>query len=105
MYVIVLFANRKDLTLSLQYTKMIRSAAGEQGGKVMIDKTKIKIVKRTDAVVKGSAKKKAPTARASARDMVSTVTEWVSDLKDRKREETKAAFDLLFVANRQPNES
>ncbi len=74
----------------------------------MIDKKKIKVVKRTDAVaakVNKSKMKKAPSPRASAREMVSTVTEWVSDLKQRKGEETKAAFDLLFAANRQANES
>jgi hypothetical protein len=29
----------------------------------------------------------------------------VSDLKQRKSTETKAAFDLLFAANQRPNES
>jgi sorbitol-specific phosphotransferase system component IIBC len=71
----------------------------------MIDKTKIKVVKRTDAVAAKSKKKNVVTTRASAREMVSTVTEWVSDLKQRKGEETKAAFDLLFAASRQANES
>lgn len=71
----------------------------------MIDKTKIKIVKRTETAVAKSKKRKVVSSRASAREIVSTVTEWVSDLKQRKSEETKAAFDLLFAANRQPNES
>jgi len=72
-----------------------------------MDKTKIKIVKRADANVARSKKKKVKVAtpRTAARDMVSTVTEWVTDLKQRKTEETKAAFDLLFAANRQPRES
>ena len=72
----------------------------------MIDKSKIKIIKRTEATAERVTKrKKPPTARASAREMVSTVTDWVSELKERKSEETKAAFDLLFAANRRPNES
>ena len=74
-----------------------------------MDRTKIKIVKRAEAnVVKGKKKKnknKAATPRTAAREMVSTVTEWVTDLKQRKTEETKAAFDLLFAANQQPRES
>ena len=71
----------------------------------MIDKTKIKIVKRSEAEAAKTKEKKAPTSRATAREMVSTVTDWVSDIKQRKSEETKAAFDLLFAANRQPTES
>jgi hypothetical protein len=71
----------------------------------MIDKTKIKIIKRSEAAAAQVKVKKAPTSRATAREMVSTVTDWVSDIKQRKSEETKAAFDLLFSANRQPNES
>ena len=72
-----------------------------------MDRTKIKIVKRAEAnIARGQKKKiKKATPRAAAREMVSTVTEWVSDLKQRKTDETKAAFDLLFVANRQPRES
>ncbi len=73
----------------------------------MIDKTKIKIVKRTEAIAARSNKKKRKvvSSRAVAREMVATVTDWVSDLKQRKTVETKAAFDLLFAANRQPRES
>ena len=70
-----------------------------------MDKTKIKVVKRADAKVARSKKRKAVTPRAAARDMVSTVTDWVSDIKQRKTEETKAAFDLLFATHRQPRES
>ena len=78
-----------------------------QGGDKKVDKTKIKIVKRAEAnVAKAKKKRKVATPRTAAREMVSTVTEWVSDLKQRKTEETKAAFDLLFAANnRQPRES
>lgn len=73
----------------------------------MINKSKIKIVKRTEAVAAKSVIKKRKTAspRAAAREMVSTVTDWVSDLKQRKGQETKAAFELLFAANQRPSES
>ena len=83
----------------------MQSVPIEQGGVLeMTDKTKIKIVKRSEAIAP-SRKRKPATSRTAARDMVSTVTDWVTDLKQRKSEETKAAFDLLFAANRQPNES
>lgn len=72
----------------------------------MIDKSRIKVVKKTDAAAARSKKKrKVVSSRAVAREMVSTVTDWVSDLKQRKTEETKAAFDLLFAAGRLPRES
>ena len=73
----------------------------------MINKSKIKIVKRTEAVAAKSVIKKRKTAspRAAAREMVSTVTDWVSDLKQRKGQETKVAFELLFAANQRPSES
>lgn len=73
----------------------------------MTKKSKIKIVKRIDAAAARSVGKKRKTAspRAAAREMVSTVTDWVSDLKQRKGQETKAALDLLFAANPRPSES
>lgn len=67
---------------------------------------KIKVVKRSE--VKNTIRpKKTRVAhpRAAAREMVSTVTEWVSDLKQRKTEETKIAIESLFGTNRQPTES
>lgn len=71
----------------------------------MIDKSKIKVVKRSEAAAMKSKTEKSPTQRATARQMVATVTDWVSDIKQRKSEETKAAFDLLFSTNQRPNES
>ena len=71
----------------------------------MIDKGKIKIVKKLE-VRKVKPKVKAiKSSRTAAREMVSTVTEWVSDLKLRKSGETKAALDLLFGINSRPSES
>ena len=70
----------------------------------MEKKDKIKVVKRADTGSLTPSKVKRVTKRGSAREMVATVTEWVSDLKTRKSEETKAAIELLFSAQR-PNES
>lgn len=71
----------------------------------MIDKSKIKIVKSTDAKALRTRKRKPVNPRQTAREMVSTVTDWVSDLKQRKSEETKAAIELLFAATQRPSES
>ena len=71
----------------------------------MIDKSKIKVVKKTEAVTVKPKKRKVVSKRAAAREIVSNVTEWVTDLKQRKTVETKAAFDLLFAANQRPSES
>ncbi|MEQ1764953.1 MAG: hypothetical protein ABL984_17630 [Pyrinomonadaceae bacterium] len=71
----------------------------------MTNKLKIKVIK------KGEPKPEAKpvvsenrTKRQAARDMVSNVTGWVSDLQTRKREETRLAFEQLFKANPQPSE-
>ncbi len=71
----------------------------------MINKGKIKIIKKVEAQNVMPKAKAVKSSRKAAREMVSTVTEWVSDLKVRKREETKAAFDMLFGANSRPSES
>lgn len=70
----------------------------------MIDTKKIKVVKRTDIVPK-QRKRRSPGARDAARKIVSNVSDWVTDLKHRKSEETRAAIDLLFAANQRPSES
>ena len=71
----------------------------------MIDKGKIKIVKKFEIRNPVPKVKAAKSSRTAAREMVSTVTEWVSDLKLRKSNETKAALDLLFGTNSRPSES
>lgn len=70
----------------------------------MIDSKKIKVVKRTDIVPK-QKKKRVAGPRDAARKIVSNVSDWVSDIKHRKSEETKAAIELLFAANQRPSES
>ncbi len=71
----------------------------------MINKGKIKVIKKGESkpevkpVVSESRSK-----RQAAREMVSNVTGWVSDLQTRKREETRLAFEQLFKANPRPSE-
>ncbi len=72
----------------------------------MTDKLKIKIVKKGQAVKPTeNSKIEVKSTRESARDMVSNVSSWVNDFRSRKRDETKMAFEQLFVARPQPNES
>ena len=56
---------------------------------------KIKVIKKDE--IKVAVKPVAPrSARASAREMVSNVTNWVTDLQARKRDETKTAIEKFF---------
>lgn len=72
----------------------------------MNDRPKIKIVKKGEAsALKVKKRKKRSMPRNAAREMVSTVSGWVSDFKTRKSAETKAAFDLFRSSNPRPSES
>ena len=64
---------------------------------------KIKVIKKgqiKETPVKVERKPK----RVAAREMVSTVTTWVSDFQTRKRDETKIAIENFFGAQPQPME-
>ncbi|MCC6329798.1 MAG: hypothetical protein IT174_14890 [Acidobacteria bacterium] len=71
----------------------------------MTKNSKIKVIKRNDAV-KAVPKPKAENEekRHAAREMVSTVKNWVSDFQARKRGETKTAIELLLAVKPQPSE-
>ncbi len=71
----------------------------------MTEKSKIKIVKKSagpKAVVKP---RKGNAARLAAREMVSTVSGWVSDFKTRRAEESRLTLEKFFAGNTQPSES
>ena len=70
-----------------------------------MDKGKIRIVKKFEVRKATPRVKAVKSSRTAAREMVSTVTEWVSELKLRKSVETKAALDMLFGTNSRPSES
>ena len=62
-------------------------------------KAPIRIIKREERsqreqVIKSQKDKKTP--QDTAREMVSTVTSWVSDLQQRHRDDAKRAFKNLF---------
>ena len=71
----------------------------------MKDKPKVKVVKKHEALALKHKKQAKARPRNSAQEMVTTVTGWVSDVKKRKSEETKAALDLLFSVSPRPSES
>lgn len=56
---------------------------------------KVKVIKK-DEITKVTPKKAVRSTRASAREMVSNVTNWVTDLQARKRDETKTAIEKFF---------
>lgn len=63
----------------------------------MKTKTPIKVIKRGERnrpVQTPEAKK---TTKEAARDMVSTVSEWVSEFQQKRRTETRQAIKSLFT--------
>ena len=68
----------------------------------MKDRMKVKVIKKDR--VKAPEKTVVKSKRAAAREMVSTVTSWVSDFQGRKREETKTAIEKLFSTQPAPSE-
>ncbi len=60
----------------------------------MSDKKTIRIVKKGEKV-RPVVKTKTSTARETARDMVGTVTNWVTEFQQRRRNETTNALRIL----------
>ena len=60
----------------------------------MPDKKTIRIVKKGEKI-RPVVKVKTNTARETARDMVDTVTNWVTEFQKRRREETTTALRIL----------
>ena len=69
----------------------------------MTAKAKIKVIKKSElnTAEPVAVKQEKP---APAREIVSTVSNWVSDFRERKSEETKKAFELLFAAQPKTSE-
>ena len=60
----------------------------------MSEKKTIRIVKKGESI-RPVVKAKTNTARETARDMVDTVTNWVTEFQKRRREETTNALRIL----------
>ena len=65
---------------------------------------KIKVVKKGQAPALKVKKRKLERPRDAAREMVATVSDWVTDFKERKRTETRVALELLRGPDTRPNE-
>jgi hypothetical protein len=68
----------------------------------MKEGAKVKVIKKGE-IKRPTAKVTSKSKRASAREMVSNVTNWVTDLQTRKSDETKIAIEKFF--NQQPRPS
>lgn len=70
----------------------------------MSGKAKIKVIKKgavKNIEISAAVDKK--STQVAAREMVSTVTNWVSDFQEKRREETKQALEFLFQNSPQTN--
>jgi hypothetical protein len=71
----------------------------------MTAKAKIKVIKKGEFKTAGKPAKpgvvEKNTTQAAAREMVSTVTTWVSDFQQRRREETRQAIEKFFTPQTQ----
>lgn len=71
----------------------------------MIEKAKVKVIKKGEAQQKGVKVNENRKARVAARQIVNNVSGWVQDLQTKKREAAKLAFDNLFNSGPRPSES
>ena len=62
----------------------------------MINKGKIKVLKKGEIKEAATVPAVEVKPKQAAREMVSNVTNWVTEFQNRKREETKIAFEHLF---------
>ncbi len=73
----------------------------------MTHKAKIKIIKKGEVKVAEHAVEKPivieKKSKQAAREMVSTVSNWVSEFQQRRRDETKQAIEKFFTPQPQTN--
>lgn len=70
----------------------------------MSTKAKIKVIKKgAKMVAPETVEIEKKSTKEAAREMVGTVSNWVSDFQQRRREETKQAIEKFFSQQPQPN--
>jgi hypothetical protein len=73
----------------------------------MQTKTPIKVIKREERARQENVAESTPnvkkTTQETARDMVTTVSNWVNEFQQKRRTETKQAFKSLFPEPPQPS--
>jgi uncharacterized membrane-anchored protein len=62
----------------------------------MTAKAKIKVIKKGEVKIVETPIKEEKKTNQAAREMVSTVTNWVSEFQQRRRDETKQAIEKFF---------
>lgn len=66
----------------------------------MVKNKSIKVIKRSERVAQGAVAEKSvdakKTTQESAREMVATVTNWVTEFQQKRRNETTQAIKTLF---------
>jgi uncharacterized membrane-anchored protein len=71
----------------------------------MTAKPKIKVIKKGEVkLTEKPVVTEKQTKQTQAREMVSTVSNWVNDFQQRKRVETRQAFENLFAAQPKASE-
>lgn len=72
----------------------------------MKEKFKVKVIKK-GKVAADTENRRSPvkSKRAAAREMVSTVSNWVTELQARKRDETRFAIEKFLSRRPQPTET
>ena len=71
----------------------------------MSEKKPIRIIKKDERNRKEKPVAKGTTAAQTARDMVQTVTNWVTELQQKRRVETTNAIKSMLPKNPRPNEA
>lgn len=70
----------------------------------MTTKVRVKVIKKKELVISTEPVGIEVSTKQAAREMVSTVTGWVNDFQQRRREETKQAFEMLFSSQPKTSE-
>ncbi len=71
----------------------------------MSEKKTIRIIKKDERTRKEKPVVKGNTAAQTAREMVQTVTNWVTELQQKRRVETAKAINSLLPESPRPNEA
>jgi hypothetical protein len=70
----------------------------------MSTNAKIKVIKKGEKTkVQENVVAEKKTTQEAAREIVSTVSNWVNDFQQRRRDDTKQAFEKLFSQHTQPS--
>jgi hypothetical protein len=70
----------------------------------MSEKKTIKVIKKDQRIRRQATAPQKNVARETAREMVKTVTDWVSEFQQRRRTETSDAIKTLLSKSPRPSE-